>query len=177
MGNAPSCNISHNILILGQEEFDVDWEDVFRTEVMVDGRKHVVDVINKTGTEPSENAYDAVISNAEGFLIVYNINSAQSFKYVTKIAEQIARVRQQPIQKLPVVLVGNKPESSERREISTSDKREVSFNEGMAGAETLGCPFYEAWASQTVNMQESLDAVVYRSHGLTVPPASVRLQN
>ena len=55
-------------------------------------------------------------------------------------------------ERIPLVLVGNKTDLFGDREVSTT--------EGLALARELGCPFYEASAANTINVDDVFSGVV-----------------
>ena len=56
----------------------------------------------------------------EGFLLVYSITSRQSFDEISTFHQQICRVKDKD--HVPMVLVGNKVDLEEHREVATSGK-------------------------------------------------------
>ena len=75
--------------------------------------------------------------SGEGFILVYSITDRNSFRAASQYKTQIERVRR--ADDIPVVLVGNK--------YDLENKREVSTEEGQALARQFGCPFYETSAA------------------------------
>lgn len=67
----------------------------------------------------------------DGFLIIYSITQQQTFNRVEKFKHQISRVKDSD--NIPVVIVGNKCDKVQ--------EREVSFEEGKALARRMGCEF------------------------------------
>ncbi len=75
---------------------------------------------------------------------VYAINSRQTFDSLVQIKEEILRVKDK--ETVPMVLVGNKKD--------LENLREVSSTEGAQLARAFGCPFYESSAKARVNVDE-----------------------
>jgi len=69
----------------------------------------------------------------DGFLIVYSITSKPTFDRIEKFRHQITRVKD--AEDIPIVIVGNKADKVQ--------EREVSSDEGKALARRIGCEFGE----------------------------------
>ena len=65
-------------------------------------------------------------------MLVYAVNSRDSFDALTEFFELIERVRDCSIREVPIVLVGNKSDVDE-------DEWQVSRQEGAALAARMGC--------------------------------------
>jgi len=85
-----------------------------------------------------------------GFLIVYSVTSKASFLEVDTIYQDILRIKDSD--KVPVVIVGNKCDLQEYRQVSRTEGEEycAKFN----------LPFFEVSAKERVNVDEGFHAVV-----------------
>lgn len=81
----------------------------------------------------------------EGFLLVYSINSRQSFEEIRTFQQQILRVKDKDF--FPIIVVGNKCDLRE--------ERVVSIEEGRALADSFGCKFIETSAKSRINVENS----------------------
>jgi len=86
----------------------------------------------------------------DGFICVYSIILQQSFEEAIQLHDHILCVKDQD--KVPFVLVGNKCDLEE--------DREVPIEKGQQFANTLGCPFLEASAKTRKNVAEVFEAIV-----------------
>jgi len=86
----------------------------------------------------------------DGFICVYSIILQQSFEEAISLHDHILCVKDQD--KVPFVLVGNKCDLEE--------DREVPFEKGQNFASSLGCPFLEASAKTRKNVAEVFEAIV-----------------
>lgn len=119
-------------------------------------------------------------SDGEGFLIVYSITSRTSFERVQRIIDRVYRVKEElahssspvdqygrPYQpnhpygqqssgsrRFPIVLVGNKKDHYNGREVSTE--------EGKALAMSIGCEFFETSAKANSNVELCFKSLVRR---------------
>ena len=89
------------------------------------------------------------MQGGEGFLIVFAINSRDSFDEVT-IRDQVLRVKD--ADKVPMVICGNK--------CDLDNEREVSKTEGEDLAKSFGVPFFECSALSRINIEESFYQLV-----------------
>lgn len=132
------------------EKYDPTIEDFYRKEIEVDGAPSVLEILDTAGTEQFASMRDLYIKNGQGFVIVYSITSIQTFQDIKTMKEQIVRVK--GTDKVPILLVGNKSD--------LSHQREVSFNDGTSLSQQWGCPFLEASAKVTQNVNEVFIEIV-----------------
>lgn len=86
----------------------------------------------------------------EGFLLVYSIDSRQSFEEIRTFQQQILRVKDRD--DFPIIIVGNK--------CDLESDRVVSEAEGRAMAQQFKCSFMETSAKKRVNVEESFYELV-----------------
>ena len=83
-----------------------------------------------------------IFSESQGFILVYSVTSRSSFEDLEDFHRSIRRVKQDnPI----LVLVGNKCDGTQDREVSKAD--------GAALARQYGCEFIETSAKTTQNVE------------------------
>jgi len=80
----------------------------------------------------------------QGFLLVYAINSRSSFDEIHDFLSQILRAKDSDA--VPLVLVGNK--------CDLVNERQVSTEEGSSLAKVWNCPFFETSAKARINVEE-----------------------
>ncbi len=88
--------------------------------------------------------------HGEGFIFVYSITDAQSFHMLPKHLKTLERVRN--FEPVPIVLIGNKSDLEERRQVSQS--------EGASLAHEIDSPFLETSAQCRKNIEEAFFAIV-----------------
>jgi small GTP-binding protein len=93
---------------------------------------------------------DGYYRNAQGFLLLYSITSRQSFEGIGFLREKMIQLHESDA--VPIILVGNKCDLVEHRE--------VSAEEGMEIANGWGVPFYETSACTGVNVKEVFSEIV-----------------
>ncbi|KZT58126.1 ras-like protein, partial [Calocera cornea HHB12733] len=148
-----------------QSRFVDEWDptieaDSYRKQCLIDGEVAYVDVLDTAGQEEYRAMRETYMLPAEGFLLVYSINSRSSFEEITEFMEQILRVKD--AESFPVVIVANK--------CDLEYERQVGAHEGRQLAQHYGCKFLETSAKQRLNVDDAFATLVreirrYNSQG------------
>jgi len=125
------------------ERYDPTIEDSYRKQIDVDGQQCVLEILDTAGTEQFTAMRDLYMKNGQGFLLVYSIIAASTFKDLFDMREQILRVK--GVDQIPMVLVGNKCDLVEQRA--------VSIEQGKALAKEFGCSHFETSAKHRINTE------------------------
>jgi small GTP-binding protein len=133
--------------------------------VALDGQSCMVEVLDTAGQEEYTSLRDQWIRDAEGTMLLYSISSRSSFVRLKRFYNQIKRVKNDD--QFPVLVVGNK--------IDRMDEREVSTAEGLALANKLGCRFMEFSAKTYTNVEESFFDLVRQVKKYRTQPIRRRL--
>lgn len=135
------------------ETYDPTIEDSYRKQVQIDNSPCVLEVLDTAGQEEYLTLRDQWLRDGEGFLVVYSIALRSTFENVRTFVSQINRVKQElAVKNAPIMIVGNKADMSQRREVSTS--------EGEALAKSLGCTFLECSAKTGINVEGAFFGLV-----------------
>jgi len=126
-------------------DYDPTIENSYRKQVLVDNSPIMLEIMDTAGQEELSAMRNQYIQTGQGFLIVFSIISYRSFEAVSKHRDQILRIKD--TDKYPMVIVANKIDLSEQREVTTA--------QGQNLADQFGCPFYECSAKTRVNVEES----------------------
>jgi GTPase KRas protein len=132
------------------DEYDPTIEDSYRKQVTIDEETSLLDILDTAGQEEYSAMRDQYMRTGEGFLCVYAITSRSSFDEISAFREQILRVKDED--HVPMVLVGNKCDLEEERQVPTA--------EGSDLAKSFGCPFIESSAKQRINVEEAFFELV-----------------
>lgn len=132
------------------EKYDPTIEDFYRKEIEVDGAPSVLEILDTAGTEQFASMRDLYIKNGQGFVIVYSITSLQTFQDIKTMKEQIVRVK--GTERVPMLLVGNK--------CDLENQREVTREESTGLSQMWKCPFIESSAKFTQNVNEVFIEIV-----------------
>ncbi|KAL3866378.1 hypothetical protein ACJMK2_043681 [Sinanodonta woodiana] len=124
--------VSHRFL----EYHDPTIEDSYQQQARIDGEPAKLDILDTAGQPEFTAMREQYMRKGEGFILCYSITDRRSFDEVMQYKKLIERVRCQ--EDIPLVIVGNKCDLEDRRQVRTE--------EGMALAQRLGCKFYETSA-------------------------------
>lgn len=132
------------------EKYDPTIEDFYRKEIAVDDAPSVLEILDTAGTEQFASMRDLYIKNGQGFIVVYSITGSQTFHDIRNMKDQISRVK--GTDRVPILLVGNK--------VDLESQREVSTEEGKCLAHDWSCPFLEASAKNSHNVNNVFIEIV-----------------
>lgn len=119
--------------------------------MIIDDEACLLDILDTAGQEDYSAMRDQYMRTGQGFLLVYAINNRVSFDEVdTNYYGQILRVKDKDW--VPMVLVGNKSDME--------DQRQVTTQEGEERAKKYRCPFFETSAKLNSNIQEAFFTLV-----------------
>ena len=82
-------------------------EDAYRIDAEIDGEVVGLDILDTAGQEVFSAVRDRYMRDGEGFLLVYSLLERSTFVGITKISEQIKRVKDTD-KHVPIILIGNK---------------------------------------------------------------------
>ena len=132
------------------DEYDPTIEDSYRKQVLIDDVTCLLDILDTAGQEEYSAMRDSYMRTGEGFLIVFAINSRNSFDEVASFREQITRVKD--TDDVPMIIVGNKSDLEHERQISTG--------EGTDLARSFGSLYIESSAMTRTNVEEAFYQLV-----------------
>jgi len=132
------------------EKYDPTIEDSYRKQIEIDGQACVLDIMDTAGQEEYSALRDQYMKTGEGFILVYSVTSKPSFEYASKLRGNIIRMKE--AQDFPIMLVGNKKD--------LVDERQISEAEGKAQAEKFDISFVETSAKSNENISEAFFGLV-----------------
>lgn len=141
------------------QEYDPTIEDSYRKQVVIDDQTALLDILDTAGQEEYSSMQDQWMREGKGFLLVYSIVSRRTYDEISLFKEKILRAKD--CDKVPMVLVGNK--------CDLEDEREVTIEEGKALAEEWGCPFMEVSAKNKIKNDDCFFDVVREIRALEKP--------
>uniref|UniRef100_A0A7N9ARS0 small monomeric GTPase n=1 Tax=Mastacembelus armatus TaxID=205130 RepID=A0A7N9ARS0_9TELE len=130
------------------DEFVEDYEptkaDSYRKKVVLDGEDVQIDILDTAGQEDYAAIRDNYFRSGEGFLLVFSITEHESFTATSEFRSQILRVKEE--EAIPLLLVGNKSD--------LEDRRQVSAEEATAKATEWGVQYVETSAKTRANVDK-----------------------
>lgn len=140
------------------ERYDPTIEDSFRKSFQIKDFEEpiLLEILDTAGTEQFAAMRDLYFRNGDGFILMYSVTSPMTLKEVEDLWElQMAMLRRRQVQsKLPVVLVGNKLDLVEDRQISTQKGQDLGARWDV--------PFIETSARTRINVDEAFEVIVKR---------------
>ncbi|KAJ7031706.1 ras protein [Mycena alexandri] len=130
----------------------------FRKSFTLDDRMCYLEVLDTAGDEEYANLRDQWVREGQAFILVYSIASRSSFDRLGVLHQAVRRVKGDDA---ILLLVGNK--------CDMVDGREVSKEDGEALARQFGCAFIETSAKTAQNVDQAFKGVV-RTLRQTKPP-------
>lgn len=91
--------------------------DSYRKQCVIDDEVALLDVLDTAGQEEYSAMREQYMRTGEGFLLVYSIQSRQSFQEIETFQQQILRVKDKDY--FPIIVVGNKCDLENERQVST----------------------------------------------------------
>ncbi|SPO03859.1 probable novel protein of ras superfamily KREV-1 [Cephalotrichum gorgonifer] len=126
------------------ESYDPTIEDTYRTQINVDNRQVVLEILDTAGTEQFVAMRDLYMKTGQGFLLVFSITSGSSLGELAQLRDEIIRIKDD--ENVPIVIVGNKAD--------LEDQRAVPRARAFSISQQWGAPYYEASARTRRNVNE-----------------------
>jgi Ras-related protein Rab-1A len=111
--------------------------------IQIDGKRVKIQIWDTAGQERFRTITKTYYRGAHGYVLVYDITSAESFEHVKYWLGEIKKNGNEDVHK---VIVGNKAD--------LEDQRMVKFDEGKAFSDEKNIPFLETSAKDGLNVQD-----------------------
>ncbi|KAI1433582.1 ras-domain-containing protein [Xylaria sp. CBS 124048] len=118
------------------ESYDPTIEDSYRTQMTVDQRQVILEILDTAGTDQFVAMRDLYMKTGQGFLLVFSITSVASLNEIAGLRDEILRIKDDD--NVPIVICGNKSDLEEHRAVPRARGFEVS--------QSWGAPYYETSA-------------------------------
>ena len=130
------------------ENYEATIEDSYKTFENIGGENIQINILDTAGEEDYQNLFDSWLRQADGIVLVFSIDDKESFDLLADKYERIKKNEKIDEVKYPIVLVGNK--------CDLEDKRQVSADEAKKYAKKIGCDYFEvsALTDQNNNIKE-----------------------
>jgi len=134
------------------EEYDPTIEDSYRKSVVIDEKACLLDILDTAGQEEFSSMQDQWMREGQAFLVVYSITSRATFDEAIIMREKILRCKEE--EEPPIVLVGNKCDLEDQRQVQKSEGEELATEWGN------NSNFFETSAKEKINHEECFYAAV-----------------
>ena len=131
--------------------YDPTIEDSYQKNVTIDNKLVDLEILDTAGQEEFAMMREQFMVKADGFLMMYAINTRASFDDLQRFRDQALHV--QDTSKFPMILVANKCDLP-------LIQRRVSVKEGQELAKEWDIPFFESSAKTATNVSESFFQLV-----------------
>eukprot|EP01089_Gocevia_fonbrunei_P009012 TRINITY_DN2089_c0_g2_i1.p1 TRINITY_DN2089_c0_g2~~TRINITY_DN2089_c0_g2_i1.p1 ORF type:complete len:184 (+),score=30.10 TRINITY_DN2089_c0_g2_i1:68-619(+) len=115
-------------------EYDPTIEDSYRKQVTYEGHQVMLEILDTAGTEQFRCMRDLYMKSGDGFFLVYSIISESTFLALPEIRDKILRVKDHD--DVPMVIVGNKVDLDNTRQVATKDAKALASEWGVGFLET-----------------------------------------
>ncbi|GAM28585.1 hypothetical protein SAMD00019534_117610 [Acytostelium subglobosum LB1] len=139
----------HNEFI---DRYDPTIEDMYRKVIEVNGNHFMLEIMDTAGTETFLAMRDLYIRNGQAFMLVYSITSRSTFQELEQVKDQVLRVKDQSVARLPMLIVGNKSDLESDRMVSSEETEKVCAKWGI--------PFIETSAKTNMNISTAFELLV-----------------
>lgn len=127
------------------DTYDPTIEDSYRKTIEIDNKVFDLEILDTAGVAQFTAMRELYIKSGMGFLLVYSVTDRQSLEELLDLREQVLRIKD--VNRVPMVLVGNKADLEDERAVSIEEGIEVSSKWGKV-------PFYETSALLRSNVDE-----------------------
>jgi len=125
-------------------DYDPTLEDSYRKQASVNNVECILDIIDTAGQDDFMAIRESYYTDGDGFVCVYDVTAKTTFQDVEEFHNAILRVKD--TDSVPFILVGNK--------CDIEDKRQIPRSEGEALAKKMNCRFIETSAKARKNVDE-----------------------
>ena len=115
----------------------------------IDNKKYRIDFFDTAGQERYNSISSNSIKRAHGALLMYDITNKKSFE---KISEWMKSIMEYKDETFPIILIGNKCDLKERRQ--------VSEEEGKQKANNYKIDFMETSVKENINVDKAALAII-----------------
>ena len=127
----------------------VGFEFYTKEKILSNGKKYKINIYDTAGQEKYRSLSFNSIRNYDGVFLMYDITDFKSFD---SISEWIKNIYEKKDENFPLILIGNK--------CDLKDEREVSEEEGLETAEKYKTTYFETSAKEGINVEEAIDELI-----------------
>lgn len=133
-------------------EYDPTIEDSYKYYCTIGDISVSLDILDTAGQEEYSSMRDLYMKTGEGFLLVFSITDRHSFEEISTFYNQIMRVQGETASFVPMMLVGNKND--------LQNDRQVSHEEAIQLAKRFDCGYIETSAKTGFSVADAFHGLV-----------------
>eukprot|EP00808_Paulinella_micropora_P014720 g72948.t1 len=115
-------------------------------------RRVMLEILDTAGSEQFTAMRDLYMKNSNGFLLVFSLSNKNTLDECKDLAYQLSRIHDKDIKDIPCILVGNKADLVDDRQVDRKTAEAVAKELG-------GMPYVETSAKMKINVQDAFQSV------------------
>ena len=123
----------------------IGFDNKGKSIILKNGKKVKIHFCDTAGQERYRSIAFNLIKSATGIILMYDITKKETFK---AIPEWVENVRDHKGKDFPIVLIGNKCDLEEKREVQIEEGKEEAIKNGFS--------FFETSSKDGINVQEAV---------------------
>ncbi|EGG25011.1 Ras GTPase [Cavenderia fasciculata] len=135
------------------DQYDPTIEDIYRKAIEMGNDHFMLEIMDTAGTETFLSMRDLYIRNGQGFILVYSITAKSTFYELEAMKDQVCRVKEAPVSKIPMIVLGNKCDLEPNRQVSSKDAESLCKKWGDV-------EFIETSAKTKLNISQAFEQLV-----------------
>uniref|UniRef100_A0AC34RKM8 Uncharacterized protein n=1 Tax=Panagrolaimus sp. JU765 TaxID=591449 RepID=A0AC34RKM8_9BILA len=111
-------------------DYDPTIEDSYTKQCFLDDSVCKIEVLDTAGQDEFSTMREQYLRTGDGFLLVFSVTNRESLEYVKKLHRHIDRLRDRD--NFPMILIGNKCDLEDERQISQDEAKKVAAELGIS---------------------------------------------
>ncbi|KAJ4458011.1 putative ras small GTPase [Paratrimastix pyriformis] len=133
------------------KDYDPTIEDFYRRVVTVDGKNCCLDILDTAGQDDFIPLRSTWMRGRDGFFFIYAVNDQFSFDEIKQFHQTLVEAYVDGVRP-PLVLIGNKAD--------LKDQRQISYEVGLEYARSIGADFVETSAKTGDGIEQSFERLI-----------------
>ena len=125
--------------------------DNFTKDELIDNKMVRIKIWDTAGQERYKSLTKGFFRNAQGIMIVYDVTNSETFENLKYWIQSIKTQMESEIDKIPVIIIGNKVDSEER---------EIKIEEAQLFSKNQNYPYFETSAKTGLNIDDTIRFLV-----------------
>lgn len=135
------------------EDYSETVENLYFQQYKINGTMKYVNYLDTAGSMAFPSMRQLYVSKSTGFILFFSIDDAESFRSIKRIWEEIKTSRHS-LRSIPCIIVGNKLDKEDNREVETFDVLEWACSENLGGC------FLEISSKDNASVKNAFDMLL-----------------